>query len=138
MKLSNSQLKRGKIEPNGTPTFTQPAPLRREFVMHNKAPMWNENSQVYQLDFGGRVTQESAKNFQIEFRGKQVGGKLYLLKTLDFRKLFINYMCLSRYIFQVMQFGRIDGNAYTLDFQYPFSALQAFAVALANVTQRLK
>ncbi|XP_046829624.1 tubby-related protein 4 isoform X1 [Vespa crabro] len=82
---------------------------RRELVMHNKAPMWNEASQVYQLDFGGRVTQESAKNFQIEFRGKQV-----------------------------MQFGRIDGNAYTLDFQYPFSALQAFAVALANVTQRLK
>lgn len=34
--------------------------------------MWNEMSQVYQLDFGGRVTQESAKNFQIEFRGKQV------------------------------------------------------------------
>lgn len=40
--------------------------------MHNKAPMWNENSQVYQLDFGGRVTQESAKNFQIEYHGKQV------------------------------------------------------------------
>lgn len=39
---------------------------------------------------------------------------------------------------QVMQFGRIDGNAYILDFQYPFSAVQAFAVALANVTQRLK
>lgn len=37
-----------------------------------------------------------------------------------------------------MQFGRIDGNAYTLDFQYPFTAVQAFAVALANVTQRLK
>uniref|UniRef100_A0A182PSJ0 SOCS box domain-containing protein n=1 Tax=Anopheles epiroticus TaxID=199890 RepID=A0A182PSJ0_9DIPT len=104
------KLKRGKIEPNGVASSSQsPAPVRREFVMHNKAPMWNENSQVYQLDFGGRVTQESAKNFQIEFRGKQV-----------------------------MQFGRIDGNAYTLDFQYPFSALQAFAVALANVTQRLK
>ena len=44
----------------------------RQFAMHNKAPLWNENSQVYQLDFGGRVTQESAKNFQIEFRGKQV------------------------------------------------------------------
>lgn len=104
--------------------------MRREFVMYNKAPMWNENSQVYQLDFGGRVTQESglyfsfpgrlrkinfisysftAKNFQIEFRGKQV-----------------------------MQFGRISLNAYTLDFEYPFSALQAFSVALANVTQRLK
>lgn len=43
--------------------------------MHNKAPLWNENSQVYQLDFGGRVTQESAKNFQIEFKGKQVRGR---------------------------------------------------------------
>ncbi|XP_064474099.1 tubby-related protein 4-like isoform X2 [Ornithodoros turicata] len=87
----------------------KPPPLYREFLLHNKAPIWNEVSQVYQLDFGGRVTQESAKNFQIEFKGNQV-----------------------------MQFGRIDGNAYTLDFQYPFSALQAFAVALANVTQRLK
>lgn len=66
------QLKRGKIEPNGSASCANPAPVRREFVMHNKAPMWNEMSQVYQLDFGGRVTQESAKNFQIEFRGKQV------------------------------------------------------------------
>jgi len=82
---------------------------RRRLILHNKAPMWNDASQVYQLDFGGRVTQESAKNFQIEYRGKQV-----------------------------MQFGRIDHNAYTLDFQYPFSAALAFAVALANVTQRLK
>ena len=45
---------------------------RRRLVLHNKSPMWNEASQVYQLDFGGRVTQESAKNFQIEYKGKQV------------------------------------------------------------------
>ena len=25
---------------------------------------------------------------------------------------------------QVMQFGRIDANAYTLDFQYPLTAIQ--------------
>lgn len=49
--------------------------------MHNKAPMWNENSQVYQLDFGGRVTQESAKNFQVEFRGKQVSWKDFQIKN---------------------------------------------------------
>ncbi len=72
---------------------------RRKLVLRNKAPMWNETSQVgkdtfssslifstfstthtsfpllqvYQLDFGGRVTQESAKNFQIEYKDKQVG-----------------------------------------------------------------
>ena len=47
-------------------------PTRKRLVLHNKSPMWNEASQVYQLDFGGRVTQESAKNFQIEYKGKQV------------------------------------------------------------------
>ncbi|CAF4521749.1 unnamed protein product [Rotaria sp. Silwood1] len=79
------------------------------YVMQNRPPLWNEQSQVYQLDFGGRVTLESAKNFQIEFKGKQV-----------------------------IQFGRIENNCYTLDFEWPFSPLQAFAVALANITQRLK
>lgn len=82
---------------------------KQTFVLHNKPPIWNEASQVYQLDFGGRVTQESAKNFQVEYQGKQV-----------------------------MQFGRIDTNAYTLDFEWPFSTVQAFSIALANITQRLK
>jgi hypothetical protein len=82
---------------------------KNKFVLHNKPPIWNETNQVYQLDFGGRVTQESAKNFQIEFNGKQV-----------------------------MQFGRIDSNAYTLDFEWPFTPIHAFSIALANITQRLK
>jgi len=84
-------------------------PNKNQFVLKNKPPIWNETNQVYQLDFGGRVTQESAKNFQIEFEGKQV-----------------------------MQFGRIDPNAYTLDFEWPFTAVQAFSIALANITQRFK
>ena len=50
--------------------------------MHNKAPLWNEGSQVYQLDFGGRVTQESAKNFQIEYSGKQVSSNIFLINKL--------------------------------------------------------
>ncbi|KAI6231337.1 Tubby-related protein 4 [Aphelenchoides besseyi] len=77
--------------------------------MSNKTPYWNEESQVYQLDFGGRVTQESAKNFQIEH---------------DYD--------------QVMQFGRIENGCYTLDFCSPLSAVQAFGIALASITQRLK
>lgn len=64
---------------------------------------------VFQLDFGGRVTQESAKNFQIEHDNEQV-----------------------------MQFGRIENGAYTLDFCTPVSAVQAFGIALASITQRLK
>ncbi|GMR53767.1 hypothetical protein PMAYCL1PPCAC_23962 [Pristionchus mayeri] len=82
---------------------------RRVYTLHNKTPFWNEQGQVYQLDFGGRVTQESAKNFQIEFDGTQS-----------------------------LQFGRIEGGAYTLDFRRPFSPVQAFSIALASITQRLK
>lgn len=44
----------------------------REFKLNNRPPVWNELSQVYQLDFGGRVTQESAKNLQIDFDGSLV------------------------------------------------------------------
>lgn len=51
----------------------------REFILQNKAPFWNELSQVYQLDFGGRVTQESAKNFQIEHQGNQVSEQTFCL-----------------------------------------------------------
>lgn len=72
-------------------------------------------------------------------------------KTLCFYSSLVPFLCITFFVVvlfslpfsssrasQVMQFGRIDGNAYILDFQYPFSAVQAFAVALANVTQRLK
>lgn len=52
------------------------------YVMANKQPLWNEATQVYQLDFGGRVTQESAKNFQIELDGRQVC--IFLKSHLNF------------------------------------------------------
>lgn len=34
---------------------------------------------------------------------------------------------------QVLQFGRIDNGCFILDFQAPFSPIQAFATALANL-----
>ncbi|KAI6171564.1 Tubby-related protein 4 [Aphelenchoides bicaudatus] len=98
-------------ERGGSPTNEErPGMLPYDTIrMSNKTPFWNDESQVYQLDFGGRVTQESAKNFQIEFDEDQV-----------------------------MQFGRIENGAYTLDFCSPLSAVQAFGIALASITQRLK
>ncbi|CAF0825138.1 unnamed protein product [Brachionus calyciflorus] len=105
--MLRQSLKKNKLR--DIPEVVEEPKKTREFVLHNKPPIWNETSQVYQLDFGGRVTQESAKNFQVEYQGKQV-----------------------------MQFGRIDTNAYTLDFEWPFTTVQAFSIALANITQRLK
>lgn len=33
--------------------------------LHNKAPVWNDDTHSYVLNFHGRVTQASVKNFQI-------------------------------------------------------------------------
>ena len=40
--------------------------------IHSKTPTWNEQHMIYQLDFGGRVTTKSAKNFQLELEDEQV------------------------------------------------------------------
>nr|XP_019952169.1 PREDICTED: tubby-related protein 1-like [Paralichthys olivaceus] len=74
--------------------------------LHNKTPVWNEETSSHVLNFNGRVTQASIKNFQIVHS-----------KDLD-------------YI--VMQFGRIADDIFTLDFSYPMCALQAFAIALSS------
>ncbi|CDW56495.1 Tub family protein [Trichuris trichiura] len=77
-------------------------------VLNNTHPLWNRELEVFQLDFGGRVTLQSAKNFQINYNDKQV-----------------------------LQFGRISGSSYVLDFEAPFSPVQAFALALTSFMQRL-
>ncbi|XP_049434912.1 tubby-related protein 1-like [Epinephelus fuscoguttatus] len=74
--------------------------------LHNKTPVWNEETASHVLNFNGRVTQASIKNFQIVHS-----------KDVD-------------YI--VMQFGRIADDIFTLDFNYPMCAVQAFAIALSS------
>uniref|UniRef100_H2LPN9 TUB like protein 1b n=2 Tax=Oryzias latipes TaxID=8090 RepID=H2LPN9_ORYLA len=73
--------------------------------LHNKTPVWNEETASHVLNFNGRVTQASVKNFQI------VHNK-------------------DDYI--VMQFGRIADDIFTLDYNYPMCAVQAFAIALSS------
>jgi hypothetical protein len=48
--------------------------------IHSKTPTWNEQHMIYQLDFGGRVTTKSAKNFQLEMDNEQVRGVLANLR----------------------------------------------------------
>jgi tubby-related protein 1 len=49
--------------------------------LHNKTPVWNEDTQSYVLNFHGRVTQASVKNFQIVHDND---GKHHLLKISSF------------------------------------------------------
>lgn len=79
--------------------------------LHNKTPVWNDETQSYVLNFHGRVTQASVKNFQ-------------LIHDSD-----------PDYI--VMQFGRTSEDVFTMDFRYPLCAMQAFAIALSSFDGKL-
>ncbi|CAL8318652.1 unnamed protein product [Lota lota] len=85
--------------------------LENLIELHNKAPVWNDDTQSYVLNFHGRVTQASVKNFQIVHDND------------------------PDYI--VMQFGRVAEDIFTLDFNYPMCALQAFAIGLSSFDSKL-
>ena len=79
--------------------------------LENTPPKWNEEVGAYVLNFHGRVTQSSVKNFQ-------------LCDHSDEQK-------------QIMQFGRTGKDEFSLDVQWPMSPFQAFAVALSSFDSKL-
>nr|XP_045368219.1 LOW QUALITY PROTEIN: tubby-related protein 1 [Camelus bactrianus] len=111
----NSENERVPIRPrnasDGLLVRWQNKTLESLIELHNKPPIWNEDSGSYTLNFQGRVTQASVKNFQIVHADD------------------------PDYI--VLQFGRVAEDAFTLDYRYPLCALQAFAVALSSFDGKL-
>ncbi|XP_076856547.1 tubby protein homolog [Brachyhypopomus gauderio] len=77
----------------------------------NKSPKWNEQTESYVLNFHGRVTQASVKNFQIVHPEND------------------DYM--------VMQFGRVAEDVFSMDYSFPMCALQAFAITLSSFDGKL-
>ena len=77
----------------------------------NKPPEWHKELKSFALDFNGRVTLPSSKNFQIAHEAN------------------VNYV--------VMQFGKVNQDLFTCDYSYPFCALQAFGVALSSLKDKL-
>jgi tubby-related protein 1 len=84
---------------------------RDMIILKNKEPSWNEQLRAYVLNFSGRVTMPSVKNFQLVDQDNPS-------KVL-------------------MQFGKVDTEKFTLDFQYPISGLQAFGIALSAFDGKL-
>lgn len=72
--------------------------------LHNKAPRWNESLGAYCLNFNGRVTLPSVKNFQLQLEGASDPNQVSL------------------------QFGKTGDSTFTMDYSYPLSPLQAFQV----------
>ncbi|RLN89775.1 hypothetical protein BBJ28_00005734 [Nothophytophthora sp. Chile5] len=77
----------------------------------NKPPRWNDQVCAYVLNFNGRVTMASVKNFQLVTPEDQ--------ETV------------------VLQFGRVGKDLFTMDFRWPLCPLQAFATTLSSFDSKL-
>jgi len=81
------------------------------YILENKTPRWNERLRAYVLNFGGRVTLPSVKNFQ-------------LVQAEDPETV-------------VLQFGRTAKDTFTMDYSYPLTLVQAFGICLTSLESKL-
>ena len=81
-------------------------------ALQNRPPWWNVELGSFVLNFGGRVSVASVKNFQ-------------LCEPTDHDTI-------------ILQFGRINGrHSFTMDFQHPLSAVQAFSIAISSLQSKI-
>ena len=76
-------------------------------VFEAKKPVWDFNTKSFRLNFGGKAKISSVKNIQIVH--KKHSENIYL------------------------QLAKQNKTDYLLDFYGPFSPMQAFAIAIANI-----
>lgn len=87
-------------------------------VLRNKAPRWHEQLQCWCLNFNGRVTVASVKNFQLVASPE-------------------NGAAGQEHENVILQFGKVGKDVFTMDYQYPISAFQAFAICLSSFDTKI-
>lgn len=87
-------------------------------VLKNKAPRWHEQLQCWCLNFHGRVTIASVKNFQLVASAE-------------------NGTAGPEHDKIILQFGKVGKDLFTMDFRYPISAFQAFAICLSSFDTKI-
>lgn len=103
--------------------------------LHNKTPVWNDDTQSYVLNFHGRVTQASVKNFQVVHDSDGLS-KSQIFNDIKFND-WIKYLSHISVDYVVMQFGRVAEDVFTMDYRFPLCSLQAFAIALSSFDSKL-
>lgn len=100
-------------------------------ILKNKAPRWHEQLQCWCLNFRGRVTVASVKNFQLiaanapsNTTGPTSSSSLPGSSQSDHDKI-------------ILQFGKVGKDIFTMDYRYPLSAFQAFAICLTSFDTKL-
>ncbi|CAN0919326.1 Tubby-like F-box protein 2 [Linum grandiflorum] len=84
-------------------------------VLKNRSPRWHEQLQCWCLNFKGRVTVASVKNFQLSAAFEPH----HNVPVEENDRV-------------LLQFGKIGKDIFTMDYGYPLSAFQAFAICLSS------
>ncbi|XWS08650.1 hypothetical protein CRYUN_Cryun40dG0019800 [Craigia yunnanensis] len=87
-------------------------------VLRNKTPRWHEQLQCWCLNFHGRVTVASVKNFQL------VASPENGPAGPEHEKI-------------ILQFGKVGKDLFTMDYRYPISAFQAFSICLSSFDTKI-
>ncbi|KAM0917229.1 hypothetical protein ACQ4PT_009659 [Festuca glaucescens] len=99
----------------------------RPLVLRNKPPRWHEQLQCWCLNFRGRVTIASVKNFQLMAASSPPPAGAPTPSQpgpVDPDKV-------------ILQFGKVARDMFTMDYRYPISAFQAFAICLSSFDTKL-
>ncbi|CDP11400.1 unnamed protein product [Coffea canephora] len=100
----------------------------RPLVLRNKPPRWHEQLQCWCLNFRGRVTVASVKNFQLIAATQPTPSAPAPTQPAqsgsDHDKI-------------ILQFGKVGKDMFTMDYRYPLSAFQAFAICLSSFDTKL-
>lgn len=94
--------------------FKQGRKLEDIVELGNKRPAWDAVAGGHVLNFKGRVTESSVKNFQLIC--PKISGQEEV----------------------VLQFGRVSKTDFTMDFRYPLSPIQAFGIVLASLDPKVQ
>ncbi|XP_018484455.1 tubby-like F-box protein 3 isoform X2 [Raphanus sativus] len=108
------------VRSESLPTSSTSGPAQKEglLVLKNKAPRWHEQLQCWCLNFNGRVTVASVKNFQLVAAPE-------------------NGPAGPEHENVILQFGKVGKDVFTMDFQYPISAFQAFTICLSSFDTKI-
>ncbi|PWA85958.1 tubby like protein 10 [Artemisia annua] len=98
-------------------------------VLKNKAPRWHEQLQCWCLNFKGRVTIASVKNFQLIAAQQPAAPPAAAAGA--------SQPAQPEHDKVILQFGKVGKDMFTMDYRYPLSAFQAFAICLSSFDTKL-
>ncbi|KAF8660022.1 hypothetical protein HU200_058107 [Digitaria exilis] len=112
----------------------------RPLVLRNKVPRWHEQLQCWCLNFRGRVTVASVKNFQLIASvppPASGGASQQLAPPAQTQPQASGSSSSSSHDTVILQFGKVSRDMFTMDYRYPLSAFQAFAICLTSFDTKL-